>query len=185
MTPAGRVRALLLGVAVVAGLLVLASRWAGRAPEPDPAAGTDGAPELGDGRDGATLKAGALPEAVPDLSFYRVLGSAGDRHAAPPTAGAGAPEAIVPRATATSPGNPGGAYVVQALATRDRAAARRLRDRLAARGLPAAVVEGRAGGSPVYRVRVGRYRERAAAEVVARRTRAVSGASPWVLRESE
>ncbi len=182
MTAAGRVRSLLAGVAVVAGLLVLASRWAGRAPDPGPAPGADGAEE---GGDGPPVRAGALPEAVPDLSFYRTLESPGDRRGAPPPAEGNVPDAVAPRAPASPSGDPGGAYVVQALATRDRAAARRLRDRLAARGLLVAVVEGRAAGGAVYRVRVGRYRERAAAEAVARGIRAAAGVSPWVLREAD
>jgi cell division septation protein DedD len=117
-----------------------------------------------------------------DLGFYRALG--GSR------AGAGAPATLLPgdeprqeRGTGDLPGT-GGAFVVQAMATRDGAAARRLRDRLAARGLPAVLVEGRAGGSAIYRVRVGRYRERRAAEAVARRIREEQGLVTWVLREA-
>jgi cell division septation protein DedD len=112
-----------------------------------------------------------------DLSFYKALGGG---------------RAQTPREPALSPAPrdeaaaaPAGAYVVQALATRDGAAARRLRSRLAARGLPATLLESRDAQGPIFRVRVGRYRDRAGAEAVARRARAIPGLDPWVLRESE
>ena len=70
------------------------------------------------------------------------------------------------------------------MATRDAAQARRVRDHLAARGLPAVVFEGRAGTQPIYRVRVGRYRDRPAAEAVIRGLRGERGLSPWILREA-
>jgi cell division septation protein DedD len=117
-----------------------------------------------------------------DLGFYKALG--GSR------AGSGDTGTLLPRGGRRPDRGPedaavaGGAFVVQAMATRDGTAARRLRDRLVARGLPAILVEGRAGGGAIYRVRVGRYRERRAADAVARRIREEQGLVTWVLREA-
>jgi cell division protein FtsN len=74
---------------------------------------------------------------------------------------------------------------VQALATRDAMAARRLRDRLAGRGFPATVTEDRSGGQSVYRVRVGRYRTRDEAEAAVRVLRQRQHLSPWILQGGE
>jgi len=177
VTRARRLRSLVIGVMAVAALLVVASRWAGRR-EPGSAERTsDG---VGHASSGPPSRAGAATDPAPDLSFYRTLGVQG------PTAGRSADEAPregAGRAAATGRG--GGAFVVQVLATRDAALAHRLRDRLATRGLPAVVSEGRAGSQPVYRVRVGRYRDRRGAEAVVHRLRSEPGLTPWVLREAE
>ena len=81
------------------------------------------------------------------------------------------------------PGPVGSAsYIVQVLATRDARVARRMRERLAARGFPAIVREDRSGGQVVYRVRAGRYFTRAEADAAARVLHR-SHLSPWVLQE--
>jgi len=77
-----------------------------------------------------------------------------------------------------------GAYIVQVLATRDPAVARRTRDRLAARGFPAVVMEDRSGHPIVYRVRAGRYLSRQEAEAAARVLRR-NHLNPWVLQEGQ
>jgi len=171
LNPARSTRGLILGVAITTVALVAASRWAGRAARPGPDGGT---PEP----DAALAEPGAPAEAGVDFSFYRTLGG-GRPGGSRETAGlpAGAPP----------PGDPppAGAFVVQALATRDGRAARRLRDRLAAQGMPATLVEAGDADGPIFRVRVGRYRDRARAEAVARRVREAHGLESWVLRESE
>jgi hypothetical protein len=164
---------LALRVAVVTALMVAASRWAGEAARPRAPEGAAGAPA---GESGGRERT-ADPAAGMDLSFYGVLGGGRDAGAA------GRP--AVPPAPPAEPGEaaPTGAWVVQALATRDEPLARRLRQRLAAGGLPATLVEGTDGSGRIWRVRVGRYRDRAGAEAVARRVRARHGLEPWVLQE--
>lgn len=173
---------LVLRVAIVAALLLGLFRWVGWR-EPGPDAGDGAGRAAAPSPDLPAARAGVRPDLSMDLSFYRALG--GSR------AEPGAPAALLPdggkgpdRGPEEPPGA-GGAFVVQAMATRDEAAARRLRDRLAAHGLPAVLVEGRAGGGAIYRVRVGRYRERRAAEAVARRIHEEHGLVTWVLREAE
>jgi cell division septation protein DedD len=75
--------------------------------------------------------------------------------------------------------------VIQALVTRSRDRAHRLRERLRGRGLQAVVSEGSVGGEVIYRVRVGRYRDRAVADLVARRIREAEDLDPWVLKEAD
>jgi len=115
-----------------------------------------------------------MSAAQPDLTFYRTLGDGG-----PPAGSATAAPGPTPERAPAA----GGAYVVQAFATRDAAAARRVRDRLAARGFPATLSGDRAAPRPVYRVRVGRYRTRAEAEAAARVLRQKHHLSPWILQE--
>ena len=172
MTRGRGVLSLLIAVSVVSALLLAVARLAG--PALGPGAGSV-AERAGPGE----AEEGAAQPAASDLSFYSTLGrSRGGPDDAP--AGPLVRGSILPGRPETTPG---GAYVVQALATRDGAAARRLRDRLAARGLPAVLVEGKTADEVVYRVRVGRYRDRAVAESVARRLRDEQRLSPWVLRE--
>jgi len=167
-------------VAVVATLLLAASRWAGRLASPGRLRGGPDAVAGREARVGPPAEASipSLPQS--DLTFYQALG--GPR-AAPgvrnvPDDG-GAPGGAIEDGAV-----PGGAYVVQAVATRDGVVARRLCDRLRARGLPAVLSEERVSNTVVYRVRVGRYRDRSVAEIVARRIRARDGLNPWVLREA-
>ncbi|MFQ5878478.1 MAG: SPOR domain-containing protein [Acidobacteriota bacterium] len=157
-----RLRFLVLAVAAVASLMVVASRWAGSTVRRN-----------GAGHPGTTSRAGLLAEAAPDLTFYRALGRSRPLRSGPRQGIAGAPR------------DAAGAWIVQALVTRDRARARALRQRLAARGLPASVARGRADGRTIYRVRVGRYRERSVADLVARRLRSEHGLDPWVLKEAD
>lgn len=176
MSRSRRLTSLFVAVLGVAALLLVTSRWVGRAGGP-PAGDDDGA---GPGGVRAPAQAGASSSyTAPDLSFYRTLGA---ERASP---GSAALDAARDRAAPVEAGPRGGAvYVVQVIATRDAAQARRVRDRLAARGLPAVVSEGRAGAQPIYRVRVGRYSDRPAAEAVIRRLRGERGLSPWILREA-
>jgi len=169
MSTGGRLRFLITGVAAMAALFVGLSRLTGRM------AGGDAVPRRSDH---AATRAG-IADGTPDLSFYRALGAApapGRRAAAPP-----ADPALHP-----APGDviaPGGVYVVQVLATRDEAQAKRLRDRLASKGFPASVMEDDSGASPAWRVRIGRWRDRGPAEAMAAKVRKDEGLEPWVLQE--
>lgn len=93
-----------------------------------------------------------------------------------------APDQPAPAEVAAS-AEAGDPYTVQVAALRAPAAARAFADRLLARGFPAYVVEP-APGAPVaiYRVRVGRYAERGAAEQVQRRLEREEQLSPWITR---
>ena len=181
MTGRGSVRRLVFQVVLLAALLVGLSRLAGRP-------GKQGGEAGGPAPPGETVH-GAPPVdemsgATPDLTFFRTLGK--ER---PALSGDG-PESGTTRDETSgrsrdSGGGTSGAFVVQALATRDGAAARRLRDRLAGRGFPTTVSEDRSGAGAVYRVRVGRYRARAEAEAAARVLRHRDHLSPWILQEGE
>ncbi len=177
MSRSRRLTSLFVAVVGVAALLLVTSRWVGRRGAPP--AGDDIGPAPGGVPEPAQAGASSSYTA-PDLSFYRMLGA---ERASP---GSAALDTTRDRAAQVEAGPRGAAavYVVQVIATRDAAQARRIRDRLASRGLPAVVSEGRAGAQPIYRVRVGRYRDRPAAEAVIRRLRGERGLSPWILREA-
>jgi sporulation related protein len=168
-----RVRGAVLMVLIASAALLGLARWAGRfaargAGERAGARGAD--PTL------ATTAAGA------DLSFYRALGGGGT---AP--GGRGTGPSSDGRSIRPAPGDlvaPGGAYVVQVMATRDEAQAERTRDRLARHGYPAAVAIDEMPGGAIYRVRVGRWKERGPAEAMAKTLREKERLEPWVLQEA-
>jgi cell division protein FtsN len=173
MSDGRRLRFLLLAVGGTSLALLLALRWVGRLATSDIAAARITQPGT------ATAHAGAA-EGTPDLTFYKTLGAS-------PAPGRRAASAPTEPTLRPAPGDAivsGSAYVVQALATRDEGQARRLRDRLASHGLPATLQEDDSGGTPIFRVRVGRWKERAPAESVANRLREKEGLEPWVLQES-
>jgi cell division septation protein DedD len=159
----------MLGVAITTTILLGLSRWSGRLVSGRLPART---------ADHGAAEAGAAA-GTPDLTFYRALGGAtapGRHTPAPPPDPALRP----------APGDlvaPGGAFVVQVLATNDEAQAKRLRDRLASRGYPASIAEDESGPAPVWRVRLGRWRERGPAEAMAGKVRKQEGLEPWVLQE--
>ena len=172
-------RRLLVQVALLAGVLVGLSRLAGR-PAP-PAAGGAGEAAVAGGTAPAA-PADQPSSTTPDLTFYRTLGDGRAPGGIAPMS-PGREDAPV-RPAATPPAG-AGAYVVQAFASRDAEAARRVRDRLAARGFPATVSGDRESARPVYRVRVGRYRTRPEAEAAARVLRQKHHLSPWILQEED
>ena len=166
---------------LLAALLVGLSRLAGR---PGKQGGEQGAPAPPGGTLPGAPPVGEMSGATPDLTFFRTLGK--ER---PAPSGPGADSGTSPDDTSArsrdSGGASTGAFVVQALATRDGAVAKRLRERLARRGFPTTVTEDHSGANPVYRVRVGRYRARAEAEAAARVLRVRDHLSPWILQEGE
>ena len=94
-----------------------------------------------------------------------------DTSAVAPVAARGAPAPAAPTSSApprAASGSSHGSYTVQVAAYSTRAAATRLRDSLIKRGYDARVM----GSVRPFRVRVGRYETRAAADSVARRMRA-------------
>jgi hypothetical protein len=130
-------------------------------------------------RDGEA--ADALPQdaaMVPDdLSFYKRLGTAPPgRKGAPPDASL----KLGPGDLSSS----AGVFVVQVLATGDEAQAKRVREGLARKGFPAAALEDDSGPNVLWRVRVGRWKDRAPAETTAEKIRTQTGLEAWVLREA-
>ena len=122
--------------------------------------------------------------APPDLTFFHSLGKERPAPLGDASVGGASRDGTGAGARGES-GASSGAFVVQALATRDGQAARRLRDRLAGRGFPATVTEDRSGARTVYRVRVGRYRERSEAEAAVRVLQQKDHLRPWILQEGE
>ena len=181
MTGPPSVKRLLVQVVIVAGLMVGLARWAGR--------GTGGG---GAGVAPPADLQGAAGEPAPgtmslpagDLTFYKTLGSG--KPAPPPTGGLPSDARNNDaRAVSPQPQAGGGAFVVQALATRDAAAAKRLRSRLASKGFPAVVQEDRSGSAVVYRVRAARYRTRAEAETAVQVLRRDLHLTAWILQEGD
>ncbi len=82
----------------------------------------------------------------------------------------------------TSPGATGGSFQVQVLATTERAAADAMVSRLQSRGFPAHLSSGEYKGQPLFRVRVGGYPDKAAAQRVAQAIQDQEGLQTWVTR---
>jgi cell division septation protein DedD len=103
-----------------------------------------------------------------------------------PVAAAPAPAAAAPApgaAAATDVGTepPGNGFVVQVAATRERSEADNIARRLAGKGYPAFVTTP-ATGPRMFRVRVGKYPDRRAAETVAGRLEREEQFKPWITR---
>ena len=91
------------------------------------------------------------------------------------------PETPAAEPAAASAGAQPGTWVVQVHALRDRGVANGIVQRLARKGYPAFLV---ASGPPagIYRVHVGRYRERAEAERIVERLKKEEQFKPWITR---
>jgi cell division septation protein DedD len=95
----------------------------------------------------------------------------------PPSAASARPMSTVPSGPAASRS---GAWVIQVNALTDRAAAAAIVRRLTGKGYPAFVLDPSAGAPALYRVQVGRYRDRREADQVARRLEKEEQFKPWV-----
>ncbi len=112
--------------------------------------------------------------------------------ALPSGAAAGAPAAAAPDAeakTAASPPTPGiptepkgSGYAIQVAAFSARDEAEAIVTRLGGKGYAAYLVSPQAGQPPLFRVRVGKFRERAEAERVASRLEREEQFKPWITR---
>jgi cell division septation protein DedD len=77
---------------------------------------------------------------------------------------------------------PGGGYVVQVAAVKERREADTIANRLKSKGFPSFVSSPSAGAARVYRVRVGKYNDRREADAVARRLEKEEQFKPWITR---
>jgi DedD protein len=100
--------------------------------------------------------------------------------AAPPAATP--PAATPPPALAAAGGRPG-AWAVQVVSLRDRAAATKIVQRLTGKGYPAFLIAPAAGvPAPVYKVQVGRFDDRLEAQRVSDRLKKEEQFDPWIIR---
>lgn len=98
---------------------------------------------------------------------------------APPSASAREGGAAA-AAASTEPPGPG--FAIQVAALRERDEADQIVKRLAGKGYPAYVVAPLKGAPSVYRVRVGKYKDRREADTVAARLQKEEQFKPWVVR---
>ena len=122
----------------------------------------------------------ADPAPAPTASKPAVTEKAAPEKAAPAEKAASktpppaAPEPAPPSAVTS------GGFAVQITALRDRGEADAVVKRLAGKGYPAFIVNPLPGKPPVYRVQVGRYKERAEADRIASKLQKEEQFSPWV-----
>ena len=90
-----------------------------------------------------------------------------------------APAAAAPAASTEPPGT---GFAIQLAALREREEADAIVKRLSGKGYPAYVVAPAKGAPPVYRVRVGKFKERREADTVAARLQKEEQFKPWVVR---
>lgn len=83
---------------------------------------------------------------------------------------------------AAKPEPPGAGFSIQVAALREPAEADAIVKRLAAKGYAAYVVTPQKGTAPIYRVRVGKFKERREADTVAARLQKEEQFKPWIVR---
>ncbi|MGE0461124.1 MAG: SPOR domain-containing protein, partial [Vicinamibacterales bacterium] len=99
-----------------------------------------------------------------------------------PSPAVAAPAAAAP-AVSAAPAEPGGGgLAIQVAAVKERVDADRIANRLIGKGYKAYVVTPAAGTPPVYRVRVGKFKEQREADSVAARLKKEEQFSPWIVR---
>jgi len=122
----------------------------------------------------------APPETPPTPRSERVTPASAP--AATKTATKTAP-ATTPAAPAPASAEPAGAgFAIQVAAIREREEADVMVKRLAGKGYPAYVVAPASGAPTVYRVRVGKYKDRREADTVAARLQKEEQFKPWIVR---
>jgi len=93
------------------------------------------------------------------------------------------PPAPAPAAKAAASSEPAGSgFAIQVAALREPEEADAIVKRLAGKGYPAYVVTPARGSAPIYRVRVGKYKERREADTVAARLQKEEQFKPWIVR---
>jgi len=96
------------------------------------------------------------------------------------TAAAAPPAKTAPAASAPEPA--GGGFAIQVAALREPGEADAIVKRLASKGYAAYVVTPQKGTAPIYRVRVGKFKERREADTVAARLQKEEQFKPWIVR---
>jgi cell division septation protein DedD len=126
------------------------------------------------------------PEAPPALPANPPTPKAESIAPAPAPAAAAPPAprpTSVPAAPATASNEAaGGAFAIQVAALREQQEADAIVKRLAGKGYPAYVVAPAKGAPPVFRVRVGKYKDRSEADTVAARLQKEEQFKPWIVR---
>jgi cell division septation protein DedD len=187
----------LLGVFVGRGVRVGAS-------EVNPVVAEQQTDPVGEGPEipPAIVSSGAAPAATPDVTYPIVLGgndppketlqpsasnaaSAPSKSSAPSATNAPAPSAPGPpnasaKAVRSEPSGDGFSIQLAALAKRDEAEG--IVRRLTEKGYSAYLMSPSAGAPPVYRVRVGKFKERREAESVSSRLQKEEQFKPWIVR---
>ncbi len=129
---------------------------------------------------------GSKPVAEP-LTAPRSSSPAGAASASPPPAASPAQTTSATTASSASspslPAEPAGlGFAIQVTALRERAEAESLVRRLSGKGYSAYVVPPASGTPAVYRVRVGKFKERRDAEAAAARLQQEEQFKPWIVR---
>ena len=105
---------------------------------------------------------------------------------APPAGPPSRPEAATARSSRSSPeaarAEADGGFAIQVAALREQQEAEVIVKRLASKGYPAYVVAPAKGAPPVFRVRVGKFKERHEADTVAARLQKEEQFKPWIVR---
>jgi cell division septation protein DedD len=104
---------------------------------------------------------------------------------AKPTPAATAPPAKSAPAAAATPEPAGNGFAIQVAALREPGGAKEadaMVKRLAAKGYPAYIVTPQKGDAQIYRVRVGKFKERREADTVAARLQKEEQFKPWIVR---
>jgi cell division septation protein DedD len=127
----------------------------------------------------------SLPSATEKLSYPERLASEDP----PPETLKAAPDPpraapnVAPKRLAKAPPEPSGdGFSVQVTAVREREEANTIVKRLVSKGYPAYVTMPAVGAPAVYRVRVGKFGDRRAAEAVATRLEREEHFRPWITR---
>jgi DedD protein len=135
--------------------------------------------------DDESLKAPAKPKPGPAAApaASKTASSAGSAPPAQPPAAEKPKAAPPPVADQSQPAAvTSGGFAVQITALRDRGEADAIVKRLVTKGYPAYVLNPVPGKAPVYRVQVGRYKNRGDADRIAGRLKKEEQFSPWVTR---
>ena len=122
----------------------------------------------------------APPEIPPTPKSERAAPASAPAAAKTATKTAPSPSPAAPVSASTEPAGAG--FAIQVAAIRERDEADVMVKRLAGKGYPAYVVAPASGAPTVFRVRVGKYKDRREADTVAARLQKEEQFKPWIVR---
>lgn len=122
------------------------------------------------------------PASAPAAATPVATTAATEAPAKPATAPASAPPAKAVAAAPAAPEPAGSGFAIQVAALREPGEADAIVKRLAGKGYPAYVVTPQKGTAAIYRVRVGKFKERREADTVAARLQKEEQFKPWIVR---